>query len=190
MADLIFLSQTLKMMNLRSKYILVALGGMTLSHNGIASEVYKCQAPTGRTVYSDVPCNKIGAKPVGVVNTTPNAVPALKIPLSRSHSPAPHGNGVAAPAPPSRPARDLEARRLRENELNNFLISLASTPEQKSAAREEMTLIASRGGVCRFSEDQRKTRDGLYNDLGSLVQSRRVAARGPLLTLLSSCDTM
>ena len=167
--------------------------GLALVTNAAASEVYKCQAPTGQTVYSDVPCSKLGAKPVGVVDTSPNVIPARRPPQARSYAPARQGNAVAAPLPTatqSRPARDLEARRQRENELNNFLIGLASTYEQKSAAQEELSLIAARGGVCKLTDEQRKTRNGLYNDLGSLVQANRLAARGPLSALLRACETM
>jgi hypothetical protein len=165
--------------------------GLALVTHAAASEVYRCHASNGRIIYSDSPCSTIGAKPIGMVDTTPNEIPAQRPRLV--NPPVRQSSSVAASAPPatvSSPARDSEARRQRENELNNFMSSLASTYEQKSAAQEELSLIAARGGVCKLTDDQRKTRDALYNDLGSLIQVHRVAARGPLSSLLRACETM
>lgn len=175
------------------KLLLLALGLSGFTNTAIAAEVFKCQSATGRTIYSDVPCSKIGARAVGIVDATPNEVPGTR----RSQ---PNSNQATMPqnrqSPTietinptiAKPARDTEARRRRENELNNFLISLASTPEQKSAAQEELATIAMHGGICKLDEEQRKKRDALYNDLGSLVIAHRRAARGPLSALLNTCE--
>ena len=110
------------------------------------------------------------------VDVTPNQIPGQR-PIQ----------GKSPPPQVSQPTRDQAARAQRENELNNFLISLVATSEQKAAAQEELAVIARRGGVCKTTEDQEKRR-GLYDDLGSIVEARRLAAQGPLSALLNLCE--
>lgn len=164
-----------------------------VSHTVGATEIVKCRSRTGQVIYSDVPCEKQGASTIGTVDATPNEVGAIRR-TQPQPAQATTSYEIKAPETPARqksgiPPRNMEALRIRERELNNFIGSLASTPELKSTAQEELTSIRS-SGVCKLSDDQRKRRDGAYNDLGSLVRERRLAARGVIRQILSTCERM
>ncbi|MGZ5227487.1 MAG: DUF4124 domain-containing protein [Burkholderiales bacterium] len=156
-----------------------------------AGEFFKCRSRTGQVLYSDVPCEKSGASLIGTVDSSPNEVDAVR----RSPTEAPQGavnssrraiNSAESPIP-KRPSQDVEARRVREHELKLILGSGTTTPEQKSAAQEELSSVAG-VGVCKLNDDQRKRRDGAYADLGSLVVQRRAGALGVLREILNSCE--
>lgn len=155
-----------------------------------AGEIIKCRSQKGQIIYSDVSCDSLGAKSVGTVDATPNEVDGIRRapaapPPSPLYSPAANSSnsGVSTQARPA----DVKARERRQHELGLIINGLSTTPEQKQAAHEELASIGA-FGTCNLSETDRKRRDGLYSDLGSLVLSRRSAAFGPLRALLSSCD--
>jgi hypothetical protein len=158
-----------------------------------AADIIKCRSRTGQIIYSDVPCEKQGASSIGTVDATPNVVGAI-----RPTQPEPQGAATsdAAKAPDSsqraistnKPrVRDAEALRIREHELGVITQSMVSTPEQKSAAQEELASIRTLG-VCKLTNEQRTRRDGAYSDLGSLVKERRLRARGVISQILSTCE--
>lgn len=156
-----------------------------------ADEIIKCRSRTGRTIYSDVPCETQGASSLGMVNASPNGVGVLKpTPVDTRLS---AGSAVTkAPESPARavsktPHKDPEERRRRERELGLMLNSMVSTYEQKEAARNELSNIASLG-VCILSDEQLKRRDGAYAALGSLVEARRPPAFTVLRQILASCE--
>jgi hypothetical protein len=155
-----------------------------------ADDIIKCRSPRGQIIYSDVPCEKLGAKSIGTVDATPNEVDGIRrapvAPLpSPLYSPAANSNnsGVGIQARPA----DVKARERRQHELGLIINGLTTTPEQKRAAHEELASIGA-FGTCNLTESDRKRRDGLYSDLGSLVPQRRAAAFGSLRALLSSCE--
>ena len=172
-------------------FLVLALASGFLTGEALA-QVYKCAAGAGQTTNSDVPCEKIGAKPVGVVDTSPNEVSGLRRPTINTQTTVRQSTESSSRSQPqqNKPERDLDARRLREVVLNNHLLSMASTREQKEAARHEQSMISARGGVCKFIDDEARNRDGLYSDLGSIIAARRAEAKGPLYALLSSCQIM
>ena len=43
-----------------------------------AQEIIKCHSPRGQIIYSDVPCEKLGAKSIGTVDATPNEVDGIR----------------------------------------------------------------------------------------------------------------
>ncbi len=156
-----------------------------------ADEIIKCQTPAGRIIYSDVPCEKQGAKPAGVVDATPNVVGAIKSrPVDNRQS---AGSTVTTTqqttvqTTSTATRKDPEERRRRERELGLILDSIVSTYEQKTAARNELSNIASLG-VCILTDEQRMRRNGAYNDLGSIVQSRRSPAFAVLSQILATCE--
>jgi hypothetical protein len=155
-----------------------------------AEDIIKCRSPRGQIIYSDVPSEKLGAKGIGTVDATPNEVDGIRrapvaAPPSPLYSPAANSNssGVSTQARPA----DVKARERRQHELGLIINGLTTTREQKQAAHEELASIGA-FGTCNLSESDRKRRDGLYSDLGSLVLQRRVAAFAPLRALLSSCE--
>lgn len=172
-------------------YSILAFASAFLTEVALA-QVYKCSARAGQTTYSDEPCEKIGAKSVGVVNATPNVVSGLRGSTTNTQTGIPKNTDSSSIAQTQqiKTERDLDARKQREAVLNNHLLSMASTGEQKEAAKYEQTMISARGGVCKLNDDEARKRDGLYNDLGSIIASRRADAKGPLYSLLSSCPVM
>jgi hypothetical protein len=155
-----------------------------------ANDIIKCRSPRGQIIYSDMPCEKMGAKIIGTVDATPNEVDGIRrgpvaTPPSPLYSPAASSNnsGVSTQARPA----DVKARERRQHELGLIINGLTTTPEQKQAAHEELASVGA-FGTCNLSETDRKRRDGLYADLGSLVLTRRAAAFAPLRALLSSCE--
>lgn len=156
-----------------------------------ADEIIKCRTPAGRIIYSDVPCEKQGAKPAGLVDASPNVVGAVK--PSQVDARQSLGNTVTttqqttAQTTSTTTRKDPEERRRRERELGIILDSMVSTYEQKTAAQDELANIA-RYGVCLLTDEQRRRRNGAYDDLGSIVQARRSPAFVVLSQLLASCE--
>lgn len=155
-----------------------------------AQEITKCRSARGQIIYSDVPCEKMGAKAIGTVDATPNDVDGIRRPpaapaTSPPYSPAVSASNSGVRAQPK--AADVKARQQRQHELSLIINRMTTTPEQKQAAHEELASIGA-FGTCNLSESDRKRRDGLYSDLGSLVQQRRSAAFGSLRALLARCE--
>jgi hypothetical protein len=154
-----------------------------------AEDIIKCRSPRGQIIYSDVPCEEL-AKSIGTVDATPNEVDGIRrapvaVPASPLYCP-PASSSNSGVGTQARPA-DVKARERRQHELGLIINGLTTTAEQKRAAHEELASIGA-FGTCNLSESDRKRRDGLYSDLGSLVLPRRAAAFAPLRALLSSCE--
>jgi len=137
-----------------------------------AAELFKCRSKNGQILYSDAACDKSGAALIGTIEQPRN----------------PQANGQSSPGSSKRPPANLNphARRSREDELKPILENPSSTLEQKAAAQEELTSIAS-SGVCKLSDEERKKREEAYADLGGARQGR-AAARGVLRQMLRSCE--
>lgn len=155
-----------------------------------AEDIIKCRSRAGQIIYSDVPCEKLGAQTIGAVDATPNEVDGIRrapvAPLpSPLYSPAVSPSGSTTAGQPRAP--DVGARQQRQHELSLIINGMTTTREQKLAAHEELAGIGA-SGTCKLSDADRKRRDGLYSDLGSLVPQRRAAAAGPLRALLGACE--
>ena len=148
-----------------------------------AAELYKCRSADGPVLYSDVPCEKAGAKPIGTVTIAPG--PASSAPRPSGPG-AIAGPGGRAPESKNTGPKDPEARQRREAELKAVLDNPGSSLEQKAAAQEELASIPALG-VCKLSEEQRGNRDGAFSELGG-ERAGRLKARRALRDILSTCE--
>jgi hypothetical protein len=189
-----------------------AFGVAALAVAGAASaQLYKCKGPDGRTVYSDRRCEasdtagklapgvhnrareneeKAAAEKAAAEKADEEArrqaealVEAQKklglVPASpASPAAAPPSQGSAPAGPYVLTSRDRD--RLRDLEITES--SVGATPEEKTAARLEMSSIRS-GREARMSAAERQVRESLRSDLSSTDAPKRRRALENLRSL-------
>ena len=152
------------------------------------AQLYKCKGPDGKIVYSDTRCE---ASDKGALKVQPNSSTmserekamaekaaadaeaarqsAAEAERKRASTPgAPPPAASEAPKPYALTSSDRE--RIRELEMTAG--SLGASPEQKDAARYEISQIRS-GRDSRLDSDARSRRDSLRTDLSSADATKR-----------------
>ena len=163
-----------------------------------SAQLFKCQGPDGKVVYSDQRCES-----KSTTSNVPGAAnnanrPTLPVPgvekaaAEKGVGATPGVTGEALPEVPvgapmaatgeAKPAGLTSAQQDRIRDLQTTAARSGATAEQKAGAQLEMDSIR-RGRESRLSSDDRSRRESLTVDLGSVDAKKRAAALRELRSL-------
>ena len=159
--------------------MLASLGASVAS-----AEIYKCTGPRGQITYSESPCPGEASVRLDLKEPVDNPTP-------RSAGVAPGAGSrpdVAVTTPPVPRSNGYElsySERQRIANLEQIERTASAYREQRQSASLEIAYIR-RGVVARMSQDDLRTKEHYWSDLGSIEPERRRVAAAQLANLFAT----